>query len=154
MDEHVDPVRTRTAPDRQTTAPRPARRGRGGLIIGLLLIAAVAGGSYWWWTHRQAATAPSGGGQSRSAQGAPQPVGFATVDKGDIRIILNQLGTVSSLDTVTVYTQISGQLQEIAYKEGQSVKKGDFLAQIDPRPYQAALEQARKSPFLTDWPSL
>jgi multidrug efflux system membrane fusion protein len=71
-----------------------------------------------------------------------QPVGFATVDKGDIRIVLNALGTVASLDTVTVYTQISGQLQQIGFQEGQVVKKGDFLVQIDPRPYQAAVEQA------------
>ena len=69
--------------------------------------------------------------------------GFATIDTGDIRIILNELGTVTSLDTVTVLTQINGQLQEIGFTEGQVVKKGDFLAQIDPRPYQAALEQAQ-----------
>ena len=73
----------------------------------------------------------------------PQPVGAATIDKGDIRIILNELGTVTSLDTVTVLTQISGQLIDVGFQEGQIVKKGDFLAQIDPRPYQAALEQAQ-----------
>ena len=50
---------------------------------------------------------------------------------------------MTSLDTVTVQTQINGQLQEIGFTEGQMVKKGDFLAQIDPRPYQAALDQAR-----------
>src|SRR6202042_284703 len=82
-------------------------------------------------------------GPGRSAQGGPQPVGAATVDKGDIRVILNELGTVTSLDTVTVLTQINGQLTEVGFKEGQVVKKGDFLAQIDPRPYQAALEQAQ-----------
>jgi multidrug efflux system membrane fusion protein len=57
--------------------------------------------------------------------------------------MLNELGTVTSLDTVTIQTQINGQLQEIGFKEGQVVHKGDFLAQIDPRPYQAALEQAQ-----------
>ena len=57
--------------------------------------------------------------------------------------MLNELGTVTSLDTVTVQTQINGQLDEVGFKEGQVVKKGDFLAQIDPRPYQAALEQAQ-----------
>jgi multidrug efflux system membrane fusion protein len=92
------------------------------------------------WTHHQAA--PSGG-QGRAGQAPPQPVGAATIDKGDIRIMLNELGTVTSLDTVTVLTQISGQLTEVAYKESQVVKKGDFLVQIDPRPYQAALEQAQ-----------
>jgi multidrug efflux system membrane fusion protein len=70
-------------------------------------------------------------------------VGFATVDKGDVRIVLDELGTVTSLDTVTVQTQIAGELQKIGYTEGKVVKKGDFLAQIDPRPYIAALEQAQ-----------
>ena len=65
------------------------------------------------------------------------------MDTGDIRVILNELGTVTSLANVTVKTQINGQLTEVAFQEGQMVKKGDFLAQIDPRPYQVALEQAQ-----------
>ncbi len=73
----------------------------------------------------------------------PQPVGAATVATGDIPIIIDALGTVTPVATVTVVTQISGQLMEVGFKEGQHVKKGDFLAQIDPRPYQAALEQAQ-----------
>ena len=59
------------------------------------------------------------------------------------QVKLPALGTVTPLATVTVKTQISGQLQRIAFKEGQMVHQGDFLAQIDPRPYQAALEQAQ-----------
>jgi multidrug efflux system membrane fusion protein len=57
-------------------------------------------------------------------------------------VTLSQLGTVTPLATVTVKTQISGYLTEVGFTEGQMVKKGDFLAQIDPRPYQVALEQA------------
>ncbi len=86
--------------------------------------------------------APKATTAGRRAQGAPQPVGFATIDRGDVRVILNELGTVTSLDTVTVETQISGQLMRYGFTEGQMVKKGDFLAQIDPRPYQAALDSA------------
>ena len=71
------------------------------------------------------------------------PVGLATITKGDIDIIDPALGTVTPLATVTVRTQINGQLQEIAFQEGQIVKKGDFLAQIDARPYQVTLEQAK-----------
>jgi membrane fusion protein, multidrug efflux system len=69
------------------------------------------------------------------------PVGIAAAEKGDIQITLEGLGTVTPLATVTVKTQINGQLIQIAFKEGQLVKKGDFLAQIDPRIYQAQLEQ-------------
>jgi len=67
----------------------------------------------------------------------------ATVGKGDIAITLNALGTVTSLATVTVRSQISGYLDKVEFKEGEEVKKGDLLAQIDPRPYEAALAQAK-----------
>ena len=73
----------------------------------------------------------------------PQPVGVATIGRGDVRIVLSALGTVTPLATVTVKTQISGQLVQIAFQEGQLVHRGDFLAQIDPRPYQVALELAQ-----------
>jgi membrane fusion protein, multidrug efflux system len=70
-------------------------------------------------------------------------VNTAKVEKGDIQVILNALGTVTPLQNVTVRTQINGQLQQVVFTEGQMVKKGDFLAEVDPRPYQAALEQAQ-----------
>jgi multidrug efflux system membrane fusion protein len=70
-------------------------------------------------------------------------VGVAPVEKGDMPVTLSQLGTVTPLATVTVKTQLSGYLVQVAFREGQMVNKGDFLAQIDPRPYQVALEQAQ-----------
>ncbi|QBR71744.1 efflux transporter periplasmic adaptor subunit [Beijerinckiaceae bacterium] len=70
------------------------------------------------------------------------PVAVATIGTGDINVIVNALGTVTPIATVTVKAQVSGQLLEVAYKEGQIVKKGDFLAQIDPRPFQLAQSQA------------
>lgn len=66
-----------------------------------------------------------------------------TVGKGDIGINLNALGTVTSLATVTIRSQISGYLVNVAFKEGDEVKKGDLLAEIDSRPYEAALAQAK-----------
>ena len=81
--------------------------------------------------------------QPGRAGGAPQTVGVATVGTGDLDVVLTGLGAVTPLATVTVKTQINGQLQQIAFTEGQMVRKGDFLAQIDPRPYQVALEQAQ-----------
>src|SRR6202035_5199076 len=73
---------------------------------------------------------------ARNPLTAPQSVGAATIGQGDIRVIVNALGTVTPIATVTVQTQINGQLLEVGFTEGQMVKKGDFLAQVDPRPYQ------------------
>ncbi len=86
--------------------------------------------------------APSGGG-ARGGQNGPVAVSVATAVSGDIRVRIPALGTITPLASVTVRTQITGQLQKIAFAEGQLVHQGDFLAQIDPRPYEAALEQAR-----------
>ena len=89
--------------------------------------------------HRKQAPAEARGG--RPGQNGPVAVSVATVSTGDIEVRIPALGTVTPLATVTVRTQITGQLQKIAFTEGQLVRQGDFLAQIDPRPYQAALEQ-------------
>ena len=75
------------------------------------------------------------GTQSKLAQNAVS-IKAATIGRGDIRVIVNGLGTVTPLATVNVVTQINGQLTQVAFREGQMVKKGDFLAQIDPRPYE------------------
>ena len=71
------------------------------------------------------------------------PVGVATAQKGDMPVTLSGLGTVTPLAVVSVKTQINGYLMSVGFAEGQHVKKGDFLAQVDPRPYQVALEQAQ-----------
>ncbi len=85
----------------------------------------------------------SGGGKHAGAGPQAQRVGAAKVATSDIHVVLSGLGTVTPLATITVQTQISGQLLSVGYKEGQIVHKGDFLAQIDPRPYEVALEQAQ-----------
>jgi len=114
------------------------RRSRAGLIVVLLLL--VIGGVLAWRLLGPAPQHPAG----RSAGlGAPQTVGVATIGTGDMDMVLQGLGAVTPIATVTVRTQINGQLQELAFQEGQIVHKGDFLAQIDPRPYQVALEQAQ-----------
>jgi multidrug efflux system membrane fusion protein len=127
MDERVDRTETRIAPDPATRVTPVVRQSRRGYwILTALILIGLMGGGWYLWSHHRAQQAPKGAGAGRGAQGAPQPVGFATIDKGDIRILLNELGTVTSLDTVTVLTQINGQLQEIGFTEGQVVKKGDF----------------------------
>jgi multidrug efflux system membrane fusion protein len=86
-----------------------------------------------------------GAGGGRRAGGGPNSavaVTVASVVSGDIEVRIPALGTVTPLATVTVRPQVSGILTKIAFQEGQLVKAGQFLAEIDPRPYQAALEQA------------
>lgn len=88
---------------------------------------------------------PSRGQSRRGRPGAfvgPQPVQATAAVRGNIPITLSALGTVTPLSSVTVLTQISGQLTRLGFTEGQMVSKGEFLAQIDPRPYHVALEQA------------
>jgi membrane fusion protein, multidrug efflux system len=79
--------------------------------------------------------------RGRGAQSGAVAVSVATAVAGDIQVQIPALGTVTPLATVTVRTQISGTLQKIFFTEGQSVHQGDVLAQIDPRPYEAALQQ-------------
>ena len=124
---------------RDRTRARPAKaRSVLGRVVGFLVVIGLLIGAYEVF---RPGPAPVGRG-GRPSQTPPQPVGAATIGTGDIRIIVNALGTVTPLATVTVKTQIGGQLQQVAFKEGQVVKKGDFLAQIDPRPYEALEQQA------------
>jgi multidrug efflux system membrane fusion protein len=88
------------------------------------------------------------GGHSRTASGkydanGPIPVAVAQARLGDVRVTLNALGAVTPLATVTVKPQVSGILQKIDFREGQLVRAGTVLAEIDPRPFQAALDQAK-----------
>ena len=71
------------------------------------------------------------------------PVSVAAASRADVPIYLTGLGTVQALYTVAIHAQVDGKLQEVFFKEGQRVKKGDVLAKIDPRLYQAALDQAK-----------
>ena len=117
-------------------APPPRRSPLYGLLW-LIMLVVVVTAVVWYVLHRQQPAAPG-----RAISGGPMPVGTTTVQKGDMPITVAALGTVTPLAMVTVRTQLNGQLIEVGFQEGQMVNKGDFLAQIDPRPYQVALEQA------------
>jgi multidrug efflux system membrane fusion protein len=106
------------------------------VLVGLVLLA-------WLLTPRGATRSAGAGGRNPFAGGGPMPVVAAAAHAGDMPITLIGLGAVTPLATVTVQSQISGQIMKISFKEGQNVKAGDPLIQIDPRPYQVALEQAQ-----------
>jgi multidrug efflux system membrane fusion protein len=91
--------------------------------------------------HKQPLAAGPGGG--RGGQNGPVAVSVATAAVGDIQLRIPALGTVTPLANVTVRTQITGVMQKILFTEGQTVHQGDSLAQIDPRPYEAALQTAQ-----------
>jgi len=86
---------------------------------------------------------PAASGRGRGGQNGPVAVAVAQVVPGDIQIRIPALGTVTTLANVTVRTQISGTLQKILFTEGQLVHEGAVIAQIDPRPYEAALQTAQ-----------
>jgi multidrug efflux system membrane fusion protein len=143
MDERTRTTDEELAPNLRRTAPDPVvrtgSRWKRRTVVGLIVIVLLALGAYqigrWVKTAK-----PTGGG--RFAQAGLQSVGASTIGLGNIRVVVNALGTVAPLATVTVQTQISGQLTQVGFTEGQLIKKGDFLAQIDARPYEIAKSQA------------
>jgi membrane fusion protein, multidrug efflux system len=118
----------------QTATPRSRRR----FVLTSILILLLLAGVVWW--NRQG-SAPQQANSGRNA--APMSIVPEVVSKGDIGININALGTVTSLATVTIRSQISGQLVRVAFKEGDEVKTGDLLAEIDSRPYEATVAQAK-----------
>ena len=120
--------------------PFPNRNKRWVRIgLAVVLIGLVAAG---YWLYMQRNTGASQRSTQRTDVTGEMPVVAIAAVKGDIDITITALGTVTSLATVTIKSQISGQLVRVAYKEGQLVNKGDLLAEIDSRPYEIAMRQA------------
>lgn len=129
--------------DAERTTNAPARAGRGLLRRPWfwLLFVALAAGGYWAIDFvRRPVTADGarGGGGERAI-----PVTVAAAARADVPVVLDALGTVTSLRTVTVRSRVDGQLLRVNFREGQTVKAGEVLAEIDPRPFQVQLEQAQ-----------
>src|SRR5437016_2406457 len=115
----------------------------------LLLIGAILIGGVWFYFNHQksapeqaASTGKNSKQRTRGAPGGPVPVVAGTAQKRDVPIYLDGIGTVQAYNTVAVHPQVSGTLIKVAFQEGQDVKKGDLIAIIDPRPYQATLDGA------------
>jgi multidrug efflux system membrane fusion protein len=139
--DSVDPQDARPSPSPQQ---RPSHRIR--WIGGVVALAVLAGVAWLAWslTHQAASAAgAAAAGAPGGRRGAPATtVGVATAERLDIPIVLEALGTVTPAATVTVRPQVSGLLQQLTFREGQMVKAGQLLAQIDPRPFEMALQQA------------
>jgi membrane fusion protein, multidrug efflux system len=113
-------------------------RRRWYLLVGIAILAAVWGG----YVGRQHHATANVAAETAPTPAPAIPVSAGTAERRDVPIYLTGLGTVQAFNTVTVKTRVDGELVKVAFTEGQDVKAGDLLAQIDPRPFQATLDQA------------
>lgn len=120
--------------------PDKTPKKRRGWLISLIILIILAGGGYWWYHTNQSA-------QHSASQGAfavPKvPVRAVAVEEGFLQERLKAIGTVTAFNIVTVRSRVEGELLEIHFQDGQFVEAGDVLAQIDPRPYELRVEQAK-----------
>lgn len=155
------------APVPSLSNPPEAKGHVGCAITVLILLALLAGGGYYYYFHMRSdtagsATQPSAGGEAATGAGGsggrgggrggrggagggagrPLPVIAAQARSGDFPIYIDALGTITALNTVTLRSRVDGEVIKVLYTEGQMVKQGDTLVEVDPRPYQAALTQA------------
>ena len=118
-------------------------------LLGVALIAGLAVGGYYYWQWRMEPSPAAAAGATKRGPGGPgggaplrTPVVAVPAAQGDIDVIVNGLGTVTPLRTVAVKTRVDGELVRVLFEEGQLVKAGQLLAEIDQRPFQVQLQQA------------
>jgi membrane fusion protein, multidrug efflux system len=138
----------------QPPAPRKFRRRGIVWLLALLIIAGIAGYAVWRAGHPAPAPAnaaggngprrgPGGAGGRGGLPGGPIPVVLANASRASVPVYLNGLGNVTAFYTVTVKSRVDGQIMKIGFNEGDLVKQGQVLFEIDPRPYQVQLEMAQ-----------
>ena len=140
------------------------------IVLGVLALLLAGGAGGWWWANRitpstdgstSAAVSPAGPASSAAAPASAasgpgganarrfgganrvQPVSVATARKQDVKVVLSAIGNISALNTATVRARVDGELKSIRFKEGQQVRAGALLAEIDPRSYEIALAQVQ-----------
>src|SRR6266852_20534 len=109
----------------------------------VLLIAALAAVGYFGWQRFHRGDQATAANNAQKSTPNPVRVTIAPVEKADFPVYLTGLGTVQGFNTVLVRTRIDGQIDKIAFQEGQPVNQGNLLVEIDPRPFQATLDQAK-----------
>ncbi|MEG0200666.1 MAG: MdtA/MuxA family multidrug efflux RND transporter periplasmic adaptor subunit [Comamonas sp.] len=141
-------------------------RVRPAVLVGVLAALVAAGAGTWWWKQQAASTQASGasaggassaGPGSRGARGGrmgpggpggagqTQPVSVGVVERRDMRVLISAIGTMNARATAVVRAKVSGELLKLHFKEGDEVKAGQLLAEIDPRSFQATLSQVQGS---------
>lgn len=159
MNRDTPPPHSGTPPATEVDQPRTWT----GWLVGFILLGLLGGGVWWWLDQRQAAAPAAKGGPDTKGgpPGAPadkagklagkkgfdpanmrQPVTAAPVRTQNLPVYLNALGTVTPVRTVTVRSRVDGELLRVNFNEGQMVKQGDLLAEVDARPFQVQLMQA------------
>src|SRR3984893_7535320 len=133
------PIPQPSIPESKITDPRRSTALR--VLKRLRAVAAIAGVGVWG-LHWYATGGTGKKDSSAKTNEASVPVDVAAAEREDFPVYLNGLGVVQGWNTVTIRARVDGQIDKIAFKEGQMVKQGDLLLQIDPRPFQAILDQA------------
>lgn len=131
------------------SVPGPGSRRKRWIVGGvLMLIVAVVAGAVYYRVHSQSTEGQGGPAGGRRGMAGPMGMGAAATPvtavaarTGDLPVFQSGLGTVTPTHTVTVHTRVDGQLMKVHFKEGQMVKEGQLLAEIDPRPFQVAITQ-------------
>jgi len=127
--------------DEQPALTRPGPRTRRWPWIAVAVALAALALAGWYWFGHGSSDQAKGGGKADAAS-RPMPVVAAPARTGNIDVSIDSLGTVTPLNNVVVRARVDGQLMSVAFREGQNVKAGDLLAQIDPRPFEVMLTQA------------
>ncbi|EEF57569.1 efflux RND transporter periplasmic adaptor subunit [Pedosphaera parvula] len=135
---HTVPIQVR-----RNSSPSQRPKSLGGSIFTWLILILIVGAGVFWVIHqRKSSTDQAGkGGSGGRGAGGPVPVVAGTVEQKDVPIYLDGLGTVQALNTVTVHVRVDGQLQKVAFKEGQDVIVDEVLAEIDPQPFLTQVRQ-------------
>jgi len=147
MPQTPSALQTSPAAPPKEVPPKPTRPSSSRRWLWLVVLLALGGAAYYYYWPKSGAgqetAAPTGGkGKGRGKGFANPNVIGARAQKGNIGVYISGLGAVTPIYTVTVKSRVDGQLMDVMFKEGQLVHQGDLLVEIDPRPYQVALDQA------------